>query len=286
MATLRLSKLLAERGLCSRREADTWVREGRVTVNGSVESEPGTLVDVREDHIKIDGRRIPAAPRLRYFMLFKPRGYLVTRSDPEGRRTVQDLLPRIKERVDPVGRLDLQTEGLVLLTNDGELAHKLAHPSGGVPRKYVAKVWRTPTDKTLARLRNGVQLEDGRSGPSDVRVLETTETGNAWIEIVVREGRNRLVRRMFQAVNHPVAKLRRVGFGPLVLGDLERGAVRELTAPELAQLKAVAAGEAIPGEKASEKPRRKAGWAKPKPKTRRGAKLRSRTSAPKKRTRP
>ncbi len=286
MSTVRLSKLLAERGLCSRREADTWVREGRITVNGAVQTEPGTLVEPGTDHVKVDGRRLPAAPRLRYFLMFKPRGYLVTRSDPEGRRTVQDLMPRIRERLDPVGRLDLQTEGLLLFTNDGDLAHRLAHPAGSVPRKYVAKVWRTPTEKTLARLRKGVQLDDGRSGPCDVRVLEVTETGNAWLEIIVREGRNRLVRRMLQAVNHPVNKLRRVGFGPLVLGELERGAVRELTVEELRQLRDVAAGKAVDADAKSDKPRRKPGWAKPKPKKRRGPKHRGRSSAPKKRSRP
>ncbi len=285
MFTVRLSKLIAERGLCSRREADEWVREGRVTVNGAVESAPGTLIDPREDHVKIDGRRLPAAPRLRYFMMFKPRGYLVTRSDPEGRRTVQDLMPKVKERLDPVGRLDLQTEGLLLFTNDGDLAHKLAHPSHSVPRRYVAKVWRTPTEKTLARLRKGVQLDDGRSAPCEIKVLEITETGNAWLELVVREGRNRLVRRMLQAVNHPVSKLKRVGFGPLGLGDLERGAARELSAEEVGQLRAVAAGEPIGDARAPKKPRRKPGWAKPKPKRRRGPKGAARRGGSRKRSR-
>ncbi len=284
MAESRLSKLLAERGLCSRREADAWVREGRVTVNGSVEGEPGTLVDPREDHIKIDGRRLPGLPRSRYLMMFKPRGYLVTRSDPEGRRTVQDLLPKMRERVDPVGRLDLQTEGLLLFTNDGDLSHGLSHPSSGVPRKYVAKVWRTPTDKTLARLRGGVQLEDGRSGPCEARILEITETGNAWLEIVVTEGRNRLVRRMLQALNHPVSKLRRIGFGALELGDLERGGVRELTPDEVERLRASAEGREVESSKKRGKPRRKAGWAKAKPKNRRGPRSRAKTSPRRKRS--
>jgi 23S rRNA pseudouridine2605 synthase len=276
--------LISERGLCSRREADSWVREGRIKVNGSIQSEPGTTVDPEVDHIKIDGRRLPVAPRLRYFMMFKPRGYLVTRSDPEGRRTVQDLMPGIRERLDPVGRLDLQTEGLLLFTNDGELAHRLVHPSGGLPRRYLAKVWRMPTEKTLNRLRNGVQLEEGRSGPSTVRVLEVTQTGNAWLEIIVKEGRNRLVRRMLQAVNHPVSKLRREGFGPLQLGDLERGVARELTHDELKLLRAAADGQGIASGHADGKPRRKAGWAKPKPKKRRGGKPRSKAIAPRKRS--
>jgi 23S rRNA pseudouridine2605 synthase len=276
--------LISERGLCSRREADSWVREGRIKVNGSIQSEPGTTVDPEVDHIKIDGRRLPVAPRLRYFMMFKPRGYLVTRSDPEGRRTVQDLMPGIRERLDPVGRLDLQTEGLLLFTNDGELAHRLVRPSGGLPRRYLAKVWRMPTEKTLNRLRNGVQLEEGRSGPSTVRVLEVTQTGNAWLEIIVKEGRNRLVRRMLQAVNHPVSKLRREGFGPLQLGDLERGVARELTHDELKLLRAAADGQGIASGHADGKPRRKAGWAKPKPKKRRGGKPRSKAIAPRKRS--
>jgi 23S rRNA pseudouridine2605 synthase len=218
--------------------------------------------------------------------MFKPRGYLVTRSDPEGRRTVQDLMPRIKERLDPIGRLDLQTEGLLLFKNDGDLANRLAHPSNSVPRKYLAKVWRTPTEKTLNRLRKGVQLEDGRSGKADVRVLEVTETGNAWLEIVVREGRNRMVRRMLQAVNHPVSKLKRVGFGPLALGELARGAARELTVDELGLLRDVADGKETPIDEHTGKPRRKPGWAKPKPKKRRGPTAKARKGGPGKRSRP
>ncbi len=285
MAESRLSKVLAERGLCSRREADAWIREGRVKVNGAVVSEPGTAVDPREDHIKLDGRRLPGMPRTRYLMMFKPRGHLVTRSDPEGRKTVQELLPKMRERVDPVGRLDLQTEGLLLFTNDGDLAHKLSHPSSGVPRKYVAKVWRTPTERTLARLRSGVQLEDGRSGPCQVRVLEVTETGNAWLEVVVGEGRNRLVRRMLQAVNHPVSKLRRVGYGGLSLGELERGETRELTSREVEILRASANGEVAEAARSSSKPRRKPGWAKPKPKKTRGGRARRKTTSGRRRSR-
>ncbi len=285
MSESRLSKVLAERGLCSRREADAWIREGRVTVNGTVVSEPGTQVEPRRDHIKVDGRRLPGRPRTRYFMMFKPRGYLVTRSDPEGRRTVQDLLPKMRERVDPVGRLDLQTEGLLLFTNDGELAHRLSHPSSGVPRTYVAKVWRTPTDKTLSRLRKGVPLDDGRSGPCRVRVLEVTETGNAWLEVVVTEGRNRLVRRMLQAVNHPVSKLKRVGFGGLALGDLERGKARELVPSEVEILQASANGVTSAGDNGRDKPRRKPGWAKAKPKKNRRTRAKKKGATPRGRTR-
>ncbi len=258
----RLAKVMASRGVASRREAETMIADGRVTVNGEKVAHPGHPV-LETDRILVDGRPIQrASARKVYFVLYKPNGYITGRNDPEGRTSVLELLPNLPARVEPVGRLDINTEGVLLLTNDGELAHKLTHPSTGVPKRYAAKVWKTPDERTLARLQDGVMLEDGKTAPCKARVVKSTDAGNCWVEITVTEGRNRLVRRMFAEVGHPVAKLRRESFGTISLRGLERGQYRALTPEEVQRLHDLANG--VPAINAGRKARTsKAGFAKP-----------------------
>ncbi len=201
----RLAKVLARAGVASRREAEKAIEDGRAEVNGVRVYHPGHPVDVTRDELRFDGRPLPKAPPLVYYVMFKPKGTITGRSDPEGRPSVLDLVEHLAERVEPVGRLDMDTEGALLLTNDGDLAHALTHPSKGVPKRYLVKVWKQPSEEKLQRLAKGVQLDDGRTAPCKVRVVSTTEAGNCWVEVTVTEGRNRLVRRMFEAVGHPVA---------------------------------------------------------------------------------
>lgn len=241
--TERLARVIARAGLASRREAERWVQEGRVEVNGVVVWHPGHPVDPARDHVKVDGKPLPPPPPLVYYLLYKPKGTITSREDPDGRKSVIDLVEGLPERVEPVGRLDFNTEGALLLTNDGDLAHALTHPARGVPKRYLAKVWRTPTEKTLERLRRGVYLEDGRTAPALVRVVDDTEAGNCWLEITVTEGRNHLVRRMLETVGHPCNKLRRESFATISIRGMERGEVRALSAEEVARLRDIAEGK-------------------------------------------
>ncbi len=258
---VRLAKLIARRGLTSRRSAEEWIREGRVVVNGATAD--GTVpVDPEVDDIRVDGKPLPPPPPLVVYAMYKPRGVITSRDDPDGRKSVFDLLDGIGPRIEAVGRLDFDTEGILLLTNDGDLAHALTHPTRKVPKRYLAKVYRTPDARDLAAIERGVMLEDGRTHPAKVRVVETTDTENAWIEVTVTEGRNRLVRRMMGALGHPVAKLRRESFATISLRGLERGQVRRLTGPEIERLRDIAEGRSP----ASAGKRRKTGFAKPKPK--------------------
>ena len=236
-APVRLNRLLAQAGVASRRAADRLIAEGRVTVDGAV-ALPGTQVAPGQA-VLVDGRPI-AAEAVVHLMLNKPPGYVTTARDPQGRPTVLDLVDRT-ERVMPVGRLDRDTSGLLLLTNDGELAQLLAHPSHGVPKTYRAVVRGLPGPAALRRLERGVELPDGRTRPAQARVLRT-RSGGAELELVLKEGRNRQVRRMCAAVGHPVIALERTGYGPLGLGRLQVGGCRELTARELADLRAAASG--------------------------------------------
>jgi 23S rRNA pseudouridine2605 synthase len=259
----RLAKVIARRGLASRREAEVWIQDGRVTVNGEVVYHPGHPVDDAIDLITVDDQALPAPPKKMIYLLFKPKGTITGRDDPEGRRSVLSLVEHLPERVEPIGRLDMDTEGALLFTNDGELAHKLTHPSMNVPKRYVAKVWRTPSERTMNRLRAGIKLEDGRTSPCKARVIEVTDNGNAWIEITVTEGRNRLIRRMFQAVNHPVAKLRRESFATISIRNMARSEVRPLTKEERTRLDDLAAGK--DPRKAGKSDKRKTGHARAKP---------------------
>jgi 23S rRNA pseudouridine2605 synthase len=235
----RLQKLLSRAGVASRRAAEKLIAEGRVTVNGETVREMGTKADPAADDIRVDGRRIKAAERLRYILLNKPAGVVTTRSDPQRRRTVIDLLAGVREYVYPVGRLDYDTEGLLLLTNDGDLAAALTHPRHGVERTYEARVAGMPDRDALERLRTGIPLDGTRTLPANVALLNTSGREGV-VLITIREGRNRQVRRMLEAVGHPVDKLRRVKIGPLSDRMLRRGEWRDLSATEVRALRSAA----------------------------------------------
>jgi 23S rRNA pseudouridine2605 synthase len=236
---IRLQKILAQAGVASRRGAEKLIAEGRVTVNGDTVREMGTKADLAADDIRVDGRRIKAAERLRYILLNKPAGFVTTRSDPQRRRTVIDLLGGVREYVYPVGRLDYDTEGLLLLTNDGDLAAALTHPRHGVERTYEARVAGMPDQDAVDRLRKGIPLDGKRTLPADV-VLLNRSGREGLLLITIREGRNRQVRRMCEAVGHPVDKLKRVKIGPLSDRMLRRGEWRDLTPAEVKSLKKLA----------------------------------------------
>ncbi len=232
----RIQKILAHAGVASRREAERMVLEGRVTVNGRVVDRLGFKADPFKDHIKADGRRITGTGPQITLVLNKPRGYLSTVKDPLGRPTVIDLVEKVKGRIYPVGRLDFDSEGLLFLTNDGEIANILTHPRFSIPRTYLAKVTGVPDEKKLTRLKKGVMLEDGEARVESCDIIRQGEK-NSWIRVRVTEGRNRLVRRIFSAIGHSVLKLKRVEYGPIGLGKLPVGHFRILTAEEIKNLK-------------------------------------------------
>ena len=238
MGSVRLQKIISQAGLASRRTAEKLMAEGRVTVNGSTVHEMGTKADPARDDIRIDGRRIKSAERLRYILLYKPAGYVTTRSDPQRRRTVIDLLHGVKEYVYPVGRLDYDTQGLLLLTNDGDLAARLTHPRHEVDRTYEAQVAGMPNEEAIDRLRRGIPLDGRRTMPAEILLLNKGRRDQTGVLLItIREGRNRQVRRMLEAVGHPVQSLRRIRFGPLTLRGLKSGQWRELRADEVEKLK-------------------------------------------------
>lgn len=225
---IRLQKVIADSGLASRRKAEEFIVQGRVTVNGQVVCELGTKVNPAKDHVKVDGRHLKPVPPQTFVMLNKPKHIVSTMSDPSGRSTIADLLPGVHVRVFPVGRLDFDSEGLVLLTNDGDLAQLLLHPRHHVPKTYLIKVKGMLAPEHIDALEKGVMLDDGRTGPAVVKKVGKA-TENSWLEITIFEGRKHQVKRMLDAVNHPVLKLKRVKFGPLALGDLPTGHYRYLT---------------------------------------------------------
>ncbi len=231
----RLSKILAEAGLASRRGSERLIAEGRVTVNGETVTAQGTTADPARDRITVDGRPLAGPEPKRYLLLNKPRGYLTSRSDPRGRPVVLDLVREERFRLFPVGRLDFDAEGLLLLTNDGDLAQRLLHPRFGMRRVYEVEVQGRVSAPELPRWERGVTLTDGLAKPSEVRLLRRTQ-GTTWLSLVFSEGRYREVKRFCQALGHRVVRLRRVQFGPLRLGRLAPGAVRPLTSSELARL--------------------------------------------------
>jgi 23S rRNA pseudouridine2605 synthase len=239
MAAERLQKVMAAAGVASRRASEEFIAEGRVTVNGEV-AHLGQKVDVTEDVVEVDGERINIDPDRVYVMLNKPRGVVTTADDPEGRPAVVDLI-NLPQRLFPVGRLDMDTEGLLLLTNDGELAHALMHPSFEVERVYVALVPGPVRRKVLADIREGIELEDGIARPRRIKVLEE-ERSKALLEVVMTEGRKREVRRMLGAAGLNVERLARVSYGGVELGDLRQGKWRFLTGKELARLHKVTTG--------------------------------------------
>ena len=240
--TERLNKVLARAGVASRRGADRLIAEGRVTVNGAVVRRLGSCVDPRNDAIKVDGRSIPRAARAHtYLALNKPRGFVTTLSDPQGRPTVRDLLRGVRGRVFPIGRLDLNSEGLLLFTDDGDLAVGLMSPASGVPKTYAVKVQGRVGAQELARLSRGVRLDGRMTLPARVALLRAGD--NSWLEVTIVEGRKHQVRRMLLAVGHPVLKLRRVCYDGVELGALPRGKWRRLTPSEVERLRRAAGRE-------------------------------------------
>ncbi|NRA03045.1 MAG: rRNA pseudouridine synthase [Myxococcales bacterium] len=231
----RLQKLLADAGIASRRAAEKLILEGRVELNGRVVKELGTRADPRRDRILVDGKRVGRPRARRSYLVYKPRGVITTAHDPQDRRTAVELVPSA-ERLFPVGRLDRNSEGLLLLTNDGPLAHALLHPSFQVPRVYRVSVKGRVTAETLRRLSSGVELERGESARAEVRPLDLEESRSV-LELTLREGRRHQIRLMLGAVGHPVRRLVRVGFGPLRLRGLRPGEWRALQPAEHAALK-------------------------------------------------
>ncbi len=235
----RIQKIISAAGVTSRRAAEQLITEGRVRVNGQVVTELGTKADANKDHIKVDGKLINPRQPLTYIMLNKPAGFVTTMSDPEGRPTVQDLLKGVKVRVYPVGRLDYNTEGLLLLTNDGDFAHLITHPKHEFPKTYRAKIKGVLEDHQIKTLEDGIYLDDGKTAPAKIKKV-SKEEANSWLEITIHEGRKRQVRRMFDRVGHSVIKLKRVRTGNLLLGELPEGAMRYLAPEEVEALKDLA----------------------------------------------
>ena len=239
MPAERLQKILAAAGIASRRKAEEIIAAGRVTLNGQVVTEQGTKADPQVDSISVDGKPLKRAERFVYFLLNKPKGYVTTVSDPEGRPTVMELLGALPERIYPVGRLDYASEGLLLMTNDGALMQKLTKAGSHIPKTYLVKVSGMPNEQAIQRLRNGVTitLDDGRrvkTSPSKIELVEAAT--NPWYEVTLIEGRNRQIRRMFQQVGFLVEKIKRIRLGPLTL-DVPTGKYRPLTKSEIHQLK-------------------------------------------------
>ncbi len=231
----RLQKLIAAAGLCSRRQAEQLIEAGRVSVNGRIAT-LGEQADPARDTVLVDGRPIKVARRFCYLLMHKPVGVVTTLSDPEGRTTVTDLLRDVPERVYPIGRLDLTTSGLLLLTNDGALAHHLAHPSHEVEKTYLVRVRGTLTPALVRQLETGVTLDDGPTAPA--RVAKVRQRGtHAWFELTIHEGRNRQVRRMCEVVGLPVSRLMRIGYAFLGLDSLAPGQFRHLEVAEVARLR-------------------------------------------------
>ena len=237
---IRLQEVLAESGLCSRRKAEELIAENRVKVNGRT-AEIGQKVDPARDHIQVDGEKLDLSQReeLVYYMLYKPRGYLTAMSDDRGRKCVSELVEDIPQRVFPVGRLDLNSEGLLLFTNDGDFANDMTHPSRQVPKTYRVTVHGPVTPEQQVRLTEGVELDGQRTNPAEVKIV-TEEPERTVMLITITEGRNREIRRMCEAVGLTVARLKRLAIGPVKVGMLKPGAYRELTADELDMLRRLA----------------------------------------------
>ncbi len=260
-STQRLQKIIAAAGLASRRKAEELITEGRVQVNGQVVTELGAKADPDRDHIRVDGKLLQQPERLRYFVLNKPKGYVTTVSDPENRPTVMEFFERAGARVFPVGRLDYLSEGLLLMTNDGELANALTRAAARVEKTYLVKVSGRPSEAAIDQLRRGIMIERGKPGSGEGRILTEParirlmrNADNPWYEVVLIEGRNRQIRKLFEEIGHHVEKIRRVGYGPLVL-DLPPGEARELDAGELVALQRTVRARKSPTAPATAPPR-------------------------------
>ena len=235
---MRLQKYMALCGVASRRKSEEIIGEGRVKVNNVVITELGTIIDPSKDKVLVDDKRIKLESNMVYIMLNKPIGYVSSLSDEKGRKVVTDLIEGVKERIYPVGRLDADTTGLILLTNDGELAFKLTHPSKRVDKKYIAIVEGVPNKKELELLRNGVFIDGKKTSPAEVKVAKRFDEDSI-LDIIIHEGRNRQVKKMCEAVNHPVKKLKRVSIGEIELGGLNIGNWRFLNDEEVKYLKSL-----------------------------------------------
>jgi 23S rRNA pseudouridine2605 synthase len=236
MALARLHKILAEAGVASRRKGEELILAGKVSVNNEVIRELGVMADPACDQIRVDGKPLPHPSPKVYYLLYKPRGIITTLNDPEGRRTIKDLIPRVKAKIFPVGRLDYDAEGLLLLTNDGEMAMRLAHPRYRVPRTYLVKVKGVLTTEEMTRLAKGVMLADGMSPSIKVKPMGRLQK-NSLLRVTLHEGRNRVIKRTFEAIRHPVLRLKRIGFASLTLEGLRPGEYRPLSSEEIEQLR-------------------------------------------------
>ena len=242
---VRLQKVIAAGGVASRRAAETMIRDGRVTVNGTVVRVLGTCIDPSKDHVKIDGRHVqPAEPEV-FVLLHKPPGYVTTMSDPHGRPTIADLVEKVKVRVFPVGRLDYDTEGLLLLTNNGKVAQACVHPRYHVPKTYLVKVSGVCTDEEIRNLQDGVALDDGMTAPAVIRKSGKAKA-NSWLELTIHEGRKHQIKRMLEALGHRVMRIKRIRFGPLALGNLPVGVCRFATNAEANALRAIVHRTTVP----------------------------------------
>lgn len=231
----RLQKIIAEMGIASRRKAEEIISEGRVTVNGRV-AEVGMKADLFRDHIKVDGKLLITPEKKVYFVFNKPRSVVTSLSDPQGRPTVKDYLKGIKQRVFPVGRLDFDSEGMLLLTNDGEFAHAILHPSKKIPKTYLVKVKGVLEEEELVKLRTGIRLDRTVTAPAKVKRLRKTEN-NSWIEMTIYEGKKRQIRRMLERVGHDVIRLMRVRINGLEMGELRPGTYRHITPDEFSKIR-------------------------------------------------
>lgn len=240
----RLQKILADRGIASRRKAEDLIREGRVTLNGQI-AHVGDKADPIRDAIKVNGRRLAGPPEKIYLVLNKPKNVVATTDDPEGRTTVFDLVHMPARRLFSVGRLDYDAEGVLLFTNDGDLAHKLAHPSFEIPRTYWVKLKGKPQKEEIQKLSHGVRLEDGFTAPCHITPIRETE-GNSWVEMTLHQGRNRQVKRMWEKIGYLVLKLKRVSFAGVKLGRLQPGEYRLLLPEEVEKLRTMISSKVPP----------------------------------------
>ncbi|HWR45261.1 pseudouridine synthase [Sporomusa sp.] len=233
----RLQKVIAQAGIASRRDAEELITAGRVTVNGKVVTELGTKIESRRDRVAVDGKPLKAEKYV-YILLNKPKGVVTTLEDPRGRKTVADIVAKIPERIYPVGRLDYNTEGLLIMTNDGDVTYALTHPSHEIAKTYLAKVEGYPPEEKLDKLRVGIKLEDGVTAPAKINIVDIDrEKELTTLEIIIYEGKNRQIRRMCEAIGYPVKNLKRIQYAFLTLEGLRRGQYRQLLAGEVEELK-------------------------------------------------